>query len=264
MVNSIFDDTVSIRNWTVVGNWVWTPSSTVVNELRLGYERNGQLLLPFDRNVFADGKSYALNTGVTNYGGFASVTISGFGAQIGSWRGRPTENGPNPFYDLTDNVSYLLGKHSFKFGGEYGHIETDSAVHDKRGRIDFLGHATLLSSGGGCDPTRKTASTALEDLFSGCPGRGFLLTGNAIRKMTWMDAAGFVQDDWRLTSKVIVNLGLRYSYTSPFHEANNQLGGFSPTLGMIQVGQASLPNVWKPDYRDFSHWATMLDPPESF
>ena len=251
MVNPAFDDTVSIRNWTVVGNWVWTPSSTVVNELRLGYERNGQLLLPFDRNVFADGKSYALNTGVTNYGGFPSVTISGFGAQIGSWRGRPVENGPNPFYDLTDSVSYLLGKHSFKFGGEYGHIETDSAVHDTRGRIDFLnGNTPGLTD---CKNAKGVkVSCALEDFFAGNPGRGFLLTGNAIRKMTWMDAAGFVQDDWRLTSKVIVNLGLRYSYTSPFHEANNQLGGFSPTLGMIQVGQASLPNVWKPDYRDFS------------
>ena len=71
--------------------------------------------------------------------------------------------------------------------------------------------------------------------------------------MTWMDAAGFVQDDWRLTSKVIVNLGLRYSYTSPFHEVNNLLGGFDPTLGMVQVGQASLGSTpWKPDYRDFS------------
>jgi hypothetical protein len=252
MVNLAFEDTAVIPNSTVVGNWVWTPSSTVVNELRLGYTRNGQQLLPDDRNVFADGKSYAVNTGVTNYGGFPSVTISGFGAQIGSWRGRPVENGPNPFYDLTDSVSYLRGKHAFKFGGEYAHIETDSAVHDTRGRVDFLGKATILTAGGGCDATRSTKSTALEDLFSGCAGRGFLLTGNAIRKMTWADYAGFVQDDWRLTSKVIVNLGLRYSYTAPFHEASNQLGGFDPTLGMIQVGQASLPNVWKPDYRDFS------------
>ena len=253
MVNSIFDDTVEIPNWTSVVNWVWTPSSTVVNEAKLGYTRNGQLLLPFDRNVFADGSSYPLNTGITNYGGFPSVTISGFAAQIGSWRGRPVENGPNPFYDFTDSVSYLVGKHSFKFGGEYARIETDSAVHDTRGRIDFLGKATVLTPGGGCDSTRKTASTSLEDLFSGCPGRGFLLTGNAVRKMTWMDAAGFVQDDWRLTSKVIVNLGLRYSYTSPFHEVNNLLGGFDPTLGMVQVGQAPLGNTpWKPDYRDFS------------
>jgi len=253
MVNSIFDDTVEIPNWTTVVNWVWTPSSTVVNEARLGYTRNGQLLLPFDRNVFADGKSYALNTGVTNYGGFPSVTISGFGAQIGSWRGRPVENGPNPFYDFTDSVSYLVGKHSFKFGGEYAHIETDSAVHDTRGRIDFLdGHTPLLTD---CKnpATGAKRSCALEDFFAGNAGRGFLLTGSAIRKLTWMDAAGFVQDDWRVTSKVIVNLGLRYSYTSPFHEANNLLGGFDPTLGLVQVGQASVGNTpWKPDYRDFS------------
>jgi hypothetical protein len=247
MVNSNFDDTVEIPNWTTVVNWVWTPGSTVVNELRLGYSRNGQKLLPFDRNVFANGSSYALNSGVTNYGGFPSVTISGFGAQIGSWRGRPVENGPNPFYDLQDSVSYLVGKHAFKFGGEYAHIETDSAVHDTRGRIDFLGaKVSGLTDCGG-------ASCPLEDFFAGKPGRGFLLTGNAIRTMRWADYAGFVQDDWRLTSKLIVNLGLRYSYTSPFHEANNLLGGFNPTLGMVQVGQAPLGNTpWKRDYSDFS------------
>ncbi len=243
MVNSVFDDTVEIPNWTSVVNWVWTPTSNVVNEAKLGYTRNGQKLLPFDRNVFADGKSYALNTGVTNYGGFPTVTITGFGAQIGSWRGRPVENGPNPFYDFTDSVSYLLGKHALKFGGEYAHIETDFAVHDTRGRIDFQGGKTAAIPG----------STPLEDFFAGNPSKGTLLAGNALRKMTWMDYAGFVQDDWRLTSKVIVNLGLRYSYTSPFKEANNLLATFDPTLGMVQQGQASVGNTLvKPDYRDFS------------
>jgi hypothetical protein len=252
MVNSAFDDTVAIPNWTVVGNWVWTPNSAVVNELRLGYTRNGQKLLPADRGVLADGTGYKLNTGVTNYGGFPSITISGFGAQIGSWRGRPVENGPNPFYDLTDSVSYLLGKHSIKFGGEYAHIETDSAVHDTRGRIDFLGKQLFCPAG--VSPGDKSCtSKPLEDLFAGLPGRGFLLTGSAVRTMNWMDAAGFVQDDWRLTSRLIVNLGLRYSYTSPFHEAHNLLGGFDPKLGMVQLGQASVGNTpWKPDYKDFS------------
>jgi Carboxypeptidase regulatory-like domain len=244
-------DTAIIPNWTVVGNWVWTPSSTVVNELRLGYTRNGQQLLPDDRNIFADGSGltggagYALNTGVTSYGGFPTVTIQGFGPGgrvLGSWNGRPVENGPNPFYDLTDSVSYLKGKHSFKFGGEYGHIETDSIVHDVRGRIDFQNQHRAFAT-----------STALEDFFAGKPNKATQLVGNANRTLRWYDAAGFVQDDWRLTSKVIVNLGLRYSYTSPLREVNNLMGNFDPKLGLVQQGQSSVGNtLWKPDYKDFS------------
>jgi hypothetical protein len=244
-VNPNWVDVAVVRNWTVVGNWVWTPTSSVVNEFRFGYTRSSAKTTPFDANVFADGKGYPLNTGITSFGGFPTVGITGFGQSnrpLGSWNGRPMQNGPNPFYDGQDNVSYLLGKHSLKFGGEVAHIEADSFAHDTRGRIDFQG-AQLFS---------KT-STPLEDFFAGKPSRGFQLLGEAHRTLSWMSYAGFVQDDWRVTPKLIVNLGLRYSYTPPMKEANNLLGSFDPALGIVQEGQASVGNtLWKPDYKDFS------------
>jgi hypothetical protein len=243
-LNPNWQDTAFIRNWTAVGSWVWTPSSTVVNELRFGYTRNGQRLLPFDSNVLANGTGYPINTGITTAGGFPTVWLQGFGQSnrwLGSWNGRPMENGPNPFYDVTDSVSYLKGKHSFKFGGEYGHIEADAFVHDTRGRIEFDGKTAFAKS------------TPLEDFFAGTPTKGRQLVGDAHRTLTWMNYAGFVQDDWRLTSKLILNLGLRYSYESPMKEANNLLGNFIPSLGLVQEGQSSVGNtIWKPDYRDFS------------
>jgi Carboxypeptidase regulatory-like domain/TonB dependent receptor len=246
MVNPAFDDTVSIRNWTYVFNWIWTPSSTVVNELRVGYSRNTQKLDPFDQNIVADGKNYPINTGGA---GFPNLYIKGFfqGGSLGSWRGRPQDNGPNPYYDVQDSVSYLLGKHALKFGGEFARIEADANVHDSRGRFDFRGG------------TAFTGSTPLEDFFAGAlPGGSFapnVLVGNAVRTITWNSTAGFIQDDWRLTPKLMVNLGLRYSYTSPFHEAQNLLGNFDPNspTGLVQQGQSSVGNtLWKPDYRDFS------------
>jgi len=256
MVSSAFGNTVSIRNWTYVANWIWTPSSTVVNELKFGYSRNSQKLDPSDQNIIADGKNYPINTGGA---GFPNLYIKGFfqGGSLGSWRGRPQDNGPNPYYDVQDSVSYLLGKHALKFGGEFARIEADANVHDSRGRFDFRG-AQLAAAKFPCktDPT-TSCSTPLEDFFAGTlPGGSFapnLLVGNAVRTITWNSTAGFVQDDWRLTPKLMVNLGLRYSYTSPFHEANNLFGNFDPTLGLVQQGQSSVGNtLWKPDYRDFS------------
>jgi len=257
MVNPNWVDTSAIRNYTAVVNWVWTPSSTVVNELRFGLTRSSSNILPFDRNVFADGSSYPLNTGITADGGFPTIWLQGFGQGnrlLGSWNGRPMQNGPSPFYDAQDSISYLRGKHSFKFGVEFGHIEADSFAHDTRGRIEFKGAQTPGLTG--CkDSKGKPASCLLEDFFAGRPSGARQLLGNAVRKLTWMSYAGFVQDDWRVTPKLIVNLGLRYSYVSPFKEANNLLGSFDPTskFGMVQEGDPSVGNtIWKPDYKDFS------------
>jgi hypothetical protein len=240
MVNSIWENDVPETAWTASGNWIWTASSRVVNEFRVGYNRFNFGFLPHDRATLADGAGYPINTGITSTGGFPNVNITGF-AQLGSRRGRPLEASPNPYLDFQDNVSYLLGKHSFKFGGEFSHIEGDSNAHDTRGRIDFTGGQAFSNS------------SPLEDFFAGLPGRGQQLVGNpAIRAISKVYGV-FAQDDWRLTPKLMVNLGLRWEYRSPFHEVNNLLGSFSPTLGLVQQGQSSLGNtIWKPDHKNFS------------
>jgi len=46
--------------------------------------------------------------------------------------------------------------------------------------------------------------------------------------MIWNKYAGFVQDDWRIKPRLMVNLGLRYEYTSPLREVNNLYGNFDP------------------------------------
>jgi Carboxypeptidase regulatory-like domain/TonB dependent receptor len=244
MVNTAWGNNVLESAWTASGNWIWTASSRVVNEVRVGYNRFNFQFLPADRAVSADGKGYPINTGITSYGGFPTVVISGFGqTQLGSRRGRPLEAAPNPYYDFQDNVSYLLGKHSFKYGFQFSRIEGDSDPHDTRGRINFKGGQAFANA------------TTLEDFFAGLPSDGSQLIGlPAVRLISKMYGV-FAQDDWRLTPKLMVNLGLRWSYASPFHEPNNGVGNFDPTspTGLVQQGQSSVGNTLvKPDYKNFS------------
>jgi outer membrane receptor protein involved in Fe transport len=246
IANGNWENSAPIKTKTFTGNWIYSPGSSVVNDVRLSYNRMSFQLLPGDANLFADGTSYPINTGIKSIGGFPSIFMNPFGTAggdlLGSWRGRPLETFPNPYYDLQESLSYLRGKHSFKFGGEFAHIEADSFVHDTRGRIDFKTGNTFAGS------------TSLEDFFAGNPGSGTLLVGNPNLKLRWTSTAVFAQDDWRVTPKLMINLGLRYSYVQPFKEANNNIGNFDPTsvTGLVQQGQAGLNTLIKPDRKNFS------------
>jgi len=244
MVNSAWGNSVLEPAWTASGNWIWTASSSLVNDLRVGYNQFGFHFLPNDSGVLANGTGYPINTGITSTGGFPTVVIYGFGAtQLGSRRGRPLEAAPNPYYNFQDNLSYLRGKHAIKFGFDFSHIEGDSNPHDTRGRIDFQGKQISVIPN----------STPLEDFFAGLPSRGSQLVGNPAVQVITKQYAGFFQDDWRVVPRIMLNLGLRYSYTTPFHEANNLLGNFDPTRGLVQLGQSSVGNyLWAPDHRNFS------------
>jgi hypothetical protein len=241
-----------LKSYTITGNWIWTASSSLVNEARFGYNLFEFALAQSDANLFANGKDYALNTGITTAGGFPNVEIGSTFAPLGGWRGRPVEF-QNPSSDFQDNISYLKGKHSFKFGGEFTHIHVDFNLHDTRGRIQFRG-AQISNAAFACPPPATgSCSTPLEDYFAGLPQRAFQLVGQTARTINWTSTAGFAQDDWRITQRVMLNLGLRYSYVSPLKEANNLFGTFDPSLGMVQQGQASVGStVVKPDYKDFS------------
>ena len=243
-LNQANTDNAPIRTLSDVESWVYTPNSTMVNEARFGYDRISFNFVNVDINTFADGKGYPINTGAA-VGGFPNVTISGFvnaGITLGTASNRPQFNSPNPYWDLQDSFSYLKGKHAIKFGGEFTHIEADSGIFvDGRGLFNF---------NGGVFPVGSGPSTALEEFFAGTPTNGFLLSGNANIKAHWTSTAGFIQDDWRVTPKVIVNMGLRYEYVTPMKAANNNFGSFDPTLGMVQQGGA-ISTVWKANPHDF-------------
>ena len=255
--NGAWGNNVVQTTWTVSGNWVYTPNSRWVNEARFGYDRTVFLFDPADTNVKPDGSGltggagYPINTGSV-IGGFPTVIVAGFDSQagqlLGSQAGRPLDSSPNPYWDLQDSVSYLLGKHALKFGGEFAHIEGDSdARAGQRGLIFFFGPGFPFAG------NAFLGASPLADFFAGTPSIGSLLTGNPKVRITWTSTAGFVQDDWRITPKFTINAGLRYSYISPMHEVNNQLGNFLPSVGIVQQGQSGVGNtVWKPEYNDFS------------
>jgi hypothetical protein len=216
-VSPLWETNQFMRAQVGSGSWIWVPNPQVVNELRVGYSHYYQTYLSADENV--NPTAYGLNTGVTNplYFGLPQISFNSFNSnnfQLGASHPKIFTSGVPQFLD---QVSYLRGKHAFKFGGEVMQRQTNATVtNDAKGPIKFK---------------------SLSSFFEGDPTRGTILIGDAARDVTSWAYAAFAQDDWRATRNLTINIGVRYELNTVFKEANNLIGSFDPTQGLEQVGK---------------------------
>src|SRR5579863_844527 len=226
-------------------DWAWVPNSQWVNDARFGYvymQRNNKTV---DQTTPAS--HYGIYTGVTNpvVGSLPQIHIAGFN-NLGGSPGWPSLQGPAVVYQFVDYVSYLHGNHAFKFGGELRHNGVDvGAYGGSKGIIKFTGTGAAFS-----DSVANTASSALEDFLTGFPSTASIQLGSPQRHLTTWNYALSIQDDWRVTPKLTLNLGLRYDYITPVRESNDLLGNFDPSLGLLQVGK-QISSPYNGDHKDF-------------
>lgn len=227
------------RSQVFAGNWTFTPSSTWVNEARVGYSHYYQTYLSNDHaedpaSYAFNGSTYSLFTGQTNpaYFGLPQIRFSSYSNfSLGaSW---PKTVGPDGVLQLLDHVSYLRGKHAFKFGVEYlDNHSTNNVTANAKGPIRFPDLTTF---------------------FEGLPNRAQFLTGNLLRHMSSQNIAVFAQDDWRLTPRLTVNLGLRWEYDGVMNERDGLFGNFDPNsaTGLVQLGKG-INSIYNPDHHNFA------------
>ncbi len=237
----------------VVGvNYTWVPSTAWVNEARFGYNRFWQSILTAD-HASNPATVYGINTGVTNPADFGmpEIAIKGFNS-LGGNHGWPLLTTPNSTYQFVDNISYAHGKHNIRFGGEFRRGGTNN-------QRDRYGKSRIQFSGGNC---AFAGSSPLEDFIAGCAHRGRIFVGNSVRHVTMISSGGFVQDDWRVSQHLTVNLGMRYDLNRVIHEDNNNLANFIPydaqgkfsttaALGIKQVGKG-IDAPYHGDHNNFS------------
>jgi len=203
---------------TVVGlNWTWTPNSHWLNQSSFGMNRMWQAINTADHNVDS-AAAYGINTGIADpkLGGFPCIVFSVFD-NLGGGCGWPLETTPNYNYQFNDNISWSRGSHQIQFGGEIRHGGTDNyRATNARGQIRFR---------------------QLTDFLTGNVRDGKLQQGDPTRHITMNGYAGFIRDDWRVSKRVSVNLGLRYDVETPIKDENNLLANFIPSRGLVQVGK---------------------------
>src|SRR5208283_4940879 len=153
-------------------------------------------------------------------------------------------------FQILDNFTWLHGKHTFKFGGEFRHAAVDNFNDNlERGIYQFTAGLGLSA-----DPIVDSLAdfyTGGESDTSDCCSFVSVDTGNTQRTTYNKGFSFFAQDDYRLSPKFTLNAGLRWEYFGPLSEKNNLLSNLGSDGNLAMVGTDGLNGIYERDLHDF-------------
>ncbi|HTM48040.1 MAG TPA: carboxypeptidase regulatory-like domain-containing protein [Bryobacteraceae bacterium] len=147
---------------------------------------------------------------------------------------------PRNVFNARGSLSYLRGKHGLKFGGEYRWLHfNEGQLNNPTGAFTFNRGYTQ-----GPNPVQAspTAGFGFASFLLGDVASGLINRLNPISTQSRY-AAGFVQDDWRVSSRLTLNLGVRWEMSSGDMEKWNRLAYFDPFATNPLGAKAGLPNL---------------------
>src|ERR1019366_8820936 len=242
-----FAQTSPTRVQVVSASWLSILSGAKLNEVRFGYSRYRTSFSSKDANYdpatqlgidFGTGK---LSLPEIDFGGiFENLGATAFSIP----RGRTSQS-----YQIPNDFTWIKGRHTIKFGGEYRRVAVDSFNNNlERGQIEF-GSSTFGAPNNPpnsicpfdpADPRftecADAAITTLANFYLGNSYNAFAVTGNTQRTTYNNGLSFFAQDDLRVSSNLTLNYGLRWEYFGPISEAHNLLSNLGRDGQLAMVG----------------------------
>ncbi len=190
-------------------------------------------------------------------GGLNSQAVSGF-SQFGRQTSNPQFQNPTSFGPKF-TYSQIVGRHSLKMGYEFLVVRTEILdINPLYGEDQYTGQFSKptcaeLGMPTGCTIPSDATSYNLADFIFGTPS--IINLGNDLVVNLRQHLQGiFFQDDYRVTSKLTLNLGLRWDFATPLYERDNNYSNFDPTTDtMVEASSGSIFNraLVHPDYKDY-------------
>ena len=202
-------------------------SSRVVNEVRVGVNALKRDSVPTNAGTDAFAALGIAGPAIGGVDlGYPAIVVSGY-ETLGDDPNLPVLRSTRTIH-LANTLTAQMGNHHVKTGGEFRHYQSDGLNHlFARGQITFAGAIT---------------GSPLADLLLGYPTLSLLGTNDNAQKLRTWSFNAFVQDDWRLSSRLTLNAGLRYEFNSPPVDADDRMRIFDrATNGIVQVGTDGIP-----------------------
>jgi len=187
-------------------------------------------------------RDYGINFANTNplAAGLPSIAVQGFfgGGALALGDGQqPFVSRVNHVWQAADDLTWIAGRHSLKFGVDVRREAMNIAfINRPNGDLTFNGGVT---------------GNAAADFLLGLPSQARATTTQSIQDGSGWLFAGYVQDDFRVTPRLTVNLGLRYELPTPFIDTNDAITGFrtgqqstvfpNAPAGLVYAGDAGVP-----------------------
>lgn len=190
-------------------------------------------------------------------GGLNTQTVSGF-TSFGRQTSNPQFQNPTS-WDPKVNFSKTIGSHSLKMGYEYIQVHTEVLdTNPLYGQDTYNGQfskptCAQLGQPAGCTVAANPTAYNFADFLFGTPAiisQGSFLVINLRQYLHSL----YVQDDWRVTPKLTVNMGLRWDFATPLYERDNNYANFDPTTNSMKLarnGDLYNRSLVHPDYKDF-------------
>jgi hypothetical protein len=192
------------------------------------------------------------NAGIDGVPKMPGISIAGNNAEYGGY-GFAADPGympwehSNPTYSFADNLTKTLRRHNFQFGAQWVVFQRNqingpigAATGDTQGLLTF---SNLQNAGTG-NAFANFLYNGLNTLTPG--GTGYISSfqqdsGQARYRQRYQIVEPYFQDDWKVTPRLTVNLGLRISLFGTFHELNNSAYNWEPSaFDAAEAGQATV------------------------
>ena len=219
--NQAVNEIPNAANPSALGGWVddhyetsWSHifSPRISNEARFGYVSEENFSTPPPVNASSIGLK---GVPLTQFPSVSTTEYASFGA--GSF-----ERTRDGHYILNDALALQIGRHSLSMGGEFmRYAYSYYAPGVLSGKYSFTGTFTTEGAQSGI---------GLADLLLGLPATTTISTTNTVFHENLNYFAGYLQDDYRVTEKLTVNMGIRWEFDGPYSEEHNNMYTFDPSV----------------------------------
>jgi len=237
----------NLKNWNAVLSDTHVISPTIVNEFRVGATRG---YFPFVVRSFGGGWPQKLGLpSIVPADTFPAINngLTGFNTGTAGLRGSLN-------WQFLDQVNIVRGAHSMKMGFDLRLLQGHNLQ-----RSSPSGAYTFAAGLTGNPLTPAGTGSAYASYLVGAVSSASVTTHTGESQVTH-SLSGYFQDDWKITRRLTVNLGLRYDFQSQAVERNNGASNFDPVCRLpnglagctVFAGFNGQPRNWRGE--DYSNW----------